>query len=134
MPTATSLGTITGSSRRKASTRRKISSSGKVYYPSPFGGSNAPVSLLGLKDLIIRRGYSISSAAVCFDVSTARAESLLFSKKPAEAAITLALETYDKGFSFEIACVHAGVLPKIVRDKLAERQRHRQQHRNVYKY
>ena len=128
MPSATSLGSVTGS------TRRVSKRSGRVYYASPFGGSNALISILGLKDLIIRRGYSIGAAAVCFDISTARAENMLFSKKPTEAAITLALETYDKGLSFEIACVHAGVLPKIVRDKLSERDRQRQHNRNVYKY
>jgi hypothetical protein len=82
------------------------------------GGATVPVNKDALKHMIVNRGYSIVEAAAKFDIDECKAERILFSSKPTKQQFDFAFEIYDKGLSFLIACVGAGVSPKHLKPAL----------------
>lgn len=86
------------------------------------GGATVPVNKEALKHMIINRGYSIAEAAVKFDIDECRAERIIFSSKPTQDQFNFAFEIYDKGLSFFIACVGAGIAPKYLKPALRIRE------------
>jgi hypothetical protein len=62
-----------------------------------------------LKDLILKKNYSITAAADALDMDETLANSWLFNNKPTQMQIDKAIETYNKGLPLLHACVVAGV-------------------------
>jgi hypothetical protein len=62
-----------------------------------------------LRELILKKNYSIFDAAFKFDMDEVTAIGILFDKKPTQAQIDYALEIYNKGLSMTVACVAASV-------------------------
>jgi len=62
-----------------------------------------------LRELILKKNYSIFDAAFKFDMDEITAIGILFDKKPTQQQIDYALEIYNKGLSMVVACVAASV-------------------------
>jgi hypothetical protein len=92
----------------------KTSNSRRVHRRGPYKRKPDTFSLPKaersiLRDLILKKGMSLHEAAVAGNIDVSKAHSRLFDKHPTEAQINRAMEIYDKGLSFNIACVASGV-------------------------
>lgn len=93
-----------------------------------YSKTNIKASLkYALKNLIIKDGYSVFSAASKYDMEESHANNILFDKKPTDKQFAHAFEIYDKGFSLTMACVVSGVSPEAF--KSARRAKENKQYR-----